>query len=312
MLDHQLTFGYGVRLLSMSILKGGSSATGEPIFTSSGLGIEVGVLVAPTDQPFRIGAALRSRLQTEVEPSSAVQPDDNGDFVVTRSSGEIAYLPVTATLPWDVNVGVAYQLGRPLNPHWIDPADALAQMKLEHERREEDRRQTYKTRLRAGEDLEALREAIDIERRKDRDELEQFQAEVRRRLKLRYKRMQRRYLLMSGALLISGPVGNAVGVESFLNQVVNRSGDELSYSPRIGLEGEAFPNLIKLRAGSYLEPTRFSTSEPRGHVTFGGDLKLFSWDVFGLWPDDYTWKLGAAVDWAQRYFVWAVSIGGWH
>lgn len=312
MLDHQLTFGYGVRLLSMSILKGGSSATGEPIFTSSGIGIEVGVLVAPTDEPFRIGAALRSRLQTEVSPSSAVQPDENGDFVVTRSNGEIAYLPVTATLPWDVNVGLAYQLGRPLNPHWIDPADALVQMKLEHKHLEEERNEAYKARLKAGEDLEELRKQIQAERAKDQDELEQFQAEVRRRLKLRYKRMARRYLLLSSALVISGPVGNAVGVESFLHQVVNRSGTELSYSPRIGLEGEAIANWLKLRGGSYLEPTRFATSNQRGHVTFGGDLKLFSWNVFGLWPEDYTWRLSAAVDWAQRYFVWAVSIGGWH
>jgi hypothetical protein len=312
MLDHQLTFGYGVRLLSLSILKGGNSATGQPIFTSSGIGIEVGVLVSPTDQPFRIGAALRSRLETEVEPSSAVQPDENGDFVVMRADGERAFVPVTATLPWDVNIGVAYQLGRPLNPRWIDPADALVHLKLEQKKREEERVETYKARLKAGEDLEELRDQIDAERRKDREALQDFAAEVRRRLKLRYKRMKRPYLLASSALVISGPVSNAVGVESFLHQVVNRSGEAIVFSPRLGLEGEAWPNWLKLRAGTYLEPTRFASSDPRTHFTFGGDLKLISWDVFGLWPSDYTWRLGAAIDVAERYFVWAVSVGGWH
>jgi hypothetical protein len=64
--------------------------------------------------------------------------------------------------------------------------------------------------------------------------------------------------------------------------------------------------------GSYLEPSRFETSTPRLHGTFGLDVKLFPWNVFGLWPPDYVWRLGLGADVADRYNSWGVTIGGWY
>ena len=124
--------------------------------------------------------------------------------------------------------------------------------------------------------------------------------------------MPQRYLLLSAALLISGPAKEAVGVDSFLAQEVNRSGEKVVYSPRLGAESEVWPGLVKLRAGTYLEPSRFRTSSARVHGTFGFDVRLLRWNVFGLWPDDYLWRISASADAAERYLIWGLSIGGWY
>jgi hypothetical protein len=97
-----------------------------------------------------------------------------------------------------------------------------------------------------------------------------------------------------------------------MTQVVNRSGQKTVMSPRLGLESGVIPEYLKLRAGTYLEPTRFEGSTPRGHVTAGLDVKLAVWNVFGLWPDNYMWRLGLGADVAHRYSTWGVTIAGWY
>jgi hypothetical protein len=99
-------------------------------------------------------------------------------------------------------------------------------------------------------------------------------------------------------------------------QRVERSGQEVSVSPRLGLEGEVIPGYLVVRAGGYDEPTRF-TSTPgasaRLHATGGFDVRIpIEWSVFGLLDDDTTFRVGGAVDGAPRYFGWAASAGLWH
>jgi hypothetical protein len=53
------------------------------------------------------------------------------------------------------------------------------------------------------------------------------------------------------------PVADAVGIESFLTQRVERSGRSTTVSPRIGVETEPWVNVFILRAGSYYEPSAF-------------------------------------------------------
>jgi hypothetical protein len=93
---------------------------------------------------------------------------------------------------------------------------------------------------------------------------------------------------------------------------VNRSGQRTVASPRFGIESGVIPEYLKLRAGTYLEPTRFDGSSPRAHFTAGLDLKLLVWNVFGFWPDDYMWRLGLGVDNAPRYYTFGVTIAGWY
>jgi hypothetical protein len=80
----------------------------------------------------------------------------------------------------------------------------------------------------------------------------------------------------------------------------------------VGIECGIVPERIKLRAGSYLEPTRFETSDMRVHATAGIDIKLFRWNVFGAWPDNYMWRVGLSGDAATRYYTFGLSVGGWY
>jgi hypothetical protein len=49
----------------------------------------------------------------------------------------------------------------------------------------------------------------------------------------------------------------------------------------------------------------------RVHGTLGADVRLFSWDFFGL-IDEFTLRAGAAADVAERYLNAGVGIGLWH
>jgi hypothetical protein len=80
---------------------------------------------------------------------------------------------------------------------------------------------------------------------------------------------------------------------------------------RFGAEGEPIENRLKLRVGSYLEPSRFAAGNARLHATLGSDVKLFSWDVFGI-IDPIELRVGAAVDVAVRYINYGISVGIWN
>ena len=126
------------------------------------------------------------------------------------------------------------------------------------------------------------------------------------------RRARENRLLIAAALTVTGPVKNGVGVESFFSQAVERSGRRMSWSPRLGVEGEPLAGGLLLRAGTYLEPTRFDTSSPRPHATAGFDVHVpVAWSVFGLFDDDTTFRVGGALDSAERYFAWTASLGIW-
>ncbi|MBT8482633.1 MAG: hypothetical protein HKP36_13700, partial [Myxococcales bacterium] len=122
----------------------------------------------------------------------------------------------------------------------------------------------------------------------------------------------RRYYLLTADLWFNGRVDNAVGVESLLFQTVQRSGEKITVSPRLGFETEVVPTRMKIRAGTYLEPTRFAQSSLRVHGTLGVDISLFKWNVFGLWPDDYRWQFTTALDVSRKYVSLSFGIGGWY
>lgn len=126
------------------------------------------------------------------------------------------------------------------------------------------------------------------------------------------RRARENKLLIAGALTVTGPVKNGVGVESFFSQAVERSGRRASWSPRLGVEGEPLADGLLLRAGTYVEPTRFDTSSPRPHATAGFDVHVpVAWSAFGLFDDDTTFRVGGALDSAERYFAWTASLGIW-
>lgn len=112
-----------------------------------------------------------------------------------------------------------------------------------------------------------------------------------------------RWLITAQVDLISS-VSNAVAARSLATTTApQRVGDTATFQPRLGAEWDTFPGLLRLRAGTWLEPSPFQDRNPRPHLT--GGFELF---VLRYWED---WSLTASFDLASRYSNWGVSIGFW-
>jgi hypothetical protein len=281
MFDGQLVLGAGVRAVSLALgARQGDATQDVNLFSTGSAGTEAGVLVAPLALPMRFALTARSVMAPNAAASSdAVKEDVDGKYVDFK---ERLYLPSTVELPWEVDASVALQLGRPLNQQWVNthhpPQEYLREEKLPDggKRWVNDRKHAEKL------------------------------------AKQKYDALPRQKLLIVASMLVSGPVQNAIGIESFLRQRVERSGEKASFTPRIGIEAEPFANAIQVRAGSYLEPTRFRAGQPRLHGTLGLDVRLFRWSVFGLLDEDTSWRIGGYGDVARNYLGWGVTAGMWY
>jgi len=311
----QLVAGVGLRLLTLTLQAAPADQRARSLFDTSGTGIELGVVWRPNLQPYRLGAAFRSAIDTKPSFNRNLLPTNDGDLVV-GSDGSTLYLPERVSLPWDVNVGAAVQFGkRPLNPVSRTIQDVAERARLTFRLRQLDRDEERERRLaeaRTGTERQAIETELNEEEARDAERLQRAYDDTREALSDSFAEVGRFYVLACASLLISGRVEDGVGVESFLDQKVHRSGEEIVFSPRLGAESEIWENQLKARMGTYLEPTRFSTTSSRAHVTVGADLRLLRWNVFGLWPDDYMWKIGGSLDLAENYLTWGVSIGGWY
>lgn len=321
-LGGQLALGAGLRLVNLDVTNPSAPAAERDLFNTFGAGAELGALWMPEGQPFRVGASLRSAVVSTPNPQSRLQPNAAGDRVVgDATTGNAFYLPDHAKMPWDLDVGAAVQLGRrPLNPRFIDPEIRnREQWRALKERARERRARALaaeKDLSSRGELSEDARRGIDAEFDSEAaaDELayDAIFDQTREGLRRRARAWPRHYVLVSSSLLVIGAVEDSVGVESFLQRVVARSGRTVGYSPRLGVESELIPRWLKIRAGSYLEPTRFALSQSRLHGTFGFDAKLLPWTVFGLFDDGTEWELSGSIDGSARYLSWGVGLGVWH
>jgi hypothetical protein len=320
--NDQLAVGVGLRILNLDVTTQGAALGDRALFSSGGAGVELGALFMPNGMPYRIGAAFRSGVSTVPDPQSPLTPN-GGDRVVGNLTdpANAIWLPDRIEQPWDLNLGLALQIGpRPFNVRFRDPKVPTDEARWDAQRRSAERaerRRRLIEALRAGTGPhEAAREALDADLDGDAalDELhvERVARDARAELKLRHTRLPRQYVLVSMSLVLIGTTKESVGVESFLQRVAARSGERVVSSPRIGLETEIIPYWVKIRAGTYGEPSRFATSRSRLHGTFGFDTKLFPWRVFGLFEDGTEWRLSTSIDAAPRYLGWGVSVGVWH
>jgi hypothetical protein len=321
--DGQLVAGLGLRTVWLTV----GGPTGETLVDVAGAGPEGGVLLRLAGQPWRLGLTARLPVET-ARPDALVA----AGFT----------LPRHIQLPWEVQAGAALQLGpRPLNRKWTNPHDverALRAQMLERRKareREQYEREVFDARIQMAQERTPPRVAElggsaaaaplpegtprdpafwqrESELR-DREERE-LHAEIARRESAReaeYRALTRRYLLISGETIFVGPVARGVGMESFLSQQEHASGRHVTVGFRAGIEGEPIAHWMQMRAGTYFEPSRFDGVPYRVHGTVGVDVRLFSWDVFGL-LEEFTLRTGASADVAERYLNVGIGLGLWH
>jgi hypothetical protein len=85
-------------------------------------------------------------------------------------------------------------------------------------------------------------------------------------------------------------------------------GTEDTVSARIGSELEGMPGRLRLRLGTYYEPSNYQDVAPRTHLTGGFEVRMFHTSLFG----EYDWALTGTVDSARDYFNVLVALGFWY
>lgn len=310
-LDGQLSVGGGLRAVVLSFdASQPDGVASDEILSMTGVAPEIGILVRPNWKPYRIG--LTYRMAVEGEHEGEVRPDHDG---IVRAGALI--VPRKVRLPWEVQLGFALQLGpRPLNPRWLEPRAHKAKMREQIAEERAQREEAYEAELSAIEDEvdRAFRaaEIADTEARLRAREQERLEDEsLRAERRARYWNWPRERITVLGEILVTGPSDNAVSLESFFAQVHKQSGGRPSFTPRLGIESEPVPDYLQTRLGTYIEPSRYEGRPARQHFTFGADLRLGRFSLFGLAPHQI-WRVSGAIDLAPRYRNLGVSIGAWH
>lgn len=109
-------------------------------------------------------------------------------------------------------------------------------------------------------------------------------------------------------VVTTGATSNGYGLEEFTFHQLQRSGRHVAVSVRGGVEYEWLPGRLRLRAGSYWEPERFDNVGGRLHGTFGTEVRVFEFYLWGYRRG----KIGLTADLATRYRNIGLSIGLWH
>ena len=114
--------------------------------------------------------------------------------------------------------------------------------------------------------------------------------------------------LLASDLLFTESSENAVGVESVLAQKMQPVGTHDTTSVRLGSELETLPGRLRLRLGSYYEPSNYEGVPSRTHLTGGFEVRMFHTSLWG----EYDWSLTYTVDSARDYLNMFVALGFWY
>jgi len=115
-------------------------------------------------------------------------------------------------------------------------------------------------------------------------------------------------LVVAADVVVTGATSRGYGLEAFGMQELQRSGRHAVFGVRVGVAGEVLPGRLRLRAGSYWEPGRFDDVSGRLHGTFGVDLRVLAFHLWG----PRRGRISITSDIASRYRNAALSIGLWH
>ncbi|MBI5533213.1 MAG: hypothetical protein HY898_10880 [Deltaproteobacteria bacterium] len=311
--NNQLNLGAGARGVWLNI-DSTTNSSSQNVLRMLGAAPEAGVLIKPDYLPWRIGATFRFPVNTPYQQGGSTTYDAQG---VQRAAG--LAVPQNVYLPWELQAGFAIQVGpRPLNPKWIDPGEQ------EDQGAEAVRSARAARRIVQQAELAVISDPAQRERRAAEFEREEAYLQQEEDIRLRkmadqmaaerrarYWNWPREYILVVAEALVTGATPNAVGLESFLSQTVERSGQNTTVTPRLGLEGEPVVGSIKTRIGTYLEPGRYTGSSSRQHFTFGFDIRVFEFKGYGILAPA-TYRISGMADLAPRYENFGVSFGAWH
>ncbi|HVT06923.1 MAG TPA: hypothetical protein VHO67_05680 [Polyangia bacterium] len=118
-----------------------------------------------------------------------------------------------------------------------------------------------------------------------------------------------RSLTVALDLTLVGAVENGYGMEAFAAKQLQISGRDVSPTPRLGLESEVIRGWLRLRAGTYLEASRFMETSARWHATGGFEVRVFA---FRLGGHERRVAVSGAADVASEYKNLGFSIGFWN
>jgi len=108
-------------------------------------------------------------------------------------------------------------------------------------------------------------------------------------------------------LVVTGSSPNAYGLQAFGQHELERSGRHTSLSPRGGTEYELLPGRLRVRGGTYWEPGRFEGVGGRIHATFGIEVRVLAFELWG----PRRGRITLTGDLASQYRNVALSIGFW-
>ncbi|HMG20791.1 MAG TPA: hypothetical protein VK607_05720, partial [Kofleriaceae bacterium] len=117
-----------------------------------------------------------------------------------------------------------------------------------------------------------------------------------------------RALTLAADVVLTGATSNGYGVEAFALHELQPSGRSLALGVRGGAVYEAKPGRLRLRGGTYWEPGRFEGVGGRWHATFGADLRLLQFKLWG----QRRGRISVMGDVASRYRNIVFDIGFWH
>jgi hypothetical protein len=234
-----------------------------------------------------VGAVVRTPLDSRPTTESRVETIDG-----VRTAQGLA-LPARVHVPWELDFGIAYQFGeRRSNVPWRETTGIRRNLESQLSNNSYVPPPTYDGPAYPplpSNPHAALRQAMANDR------------EAERRL---IRNQPRRYVLVSADAILYGKTDNGQGLVAFLTQKPERSGAHNSFGLRVGIESEVVQNRLKVRGGSYLEPSRFRAAYYRPHGTAGFDVRLFD-----LWR--WSFRLTGTVDLAPRFFDWGAAIAIW-
>ena len=116
-------------------------------------------------------------------------------------------------------------------------------------------------------------------------------------------------LTVAADVIVTGSTDNAFGLEAFGQHQLQRSGRNVSVGVRAGAEWELLPGRLRLRGGSYWEPSRFIGVPGRLHATAGIEVRVFQ---FMLWGKPRRGRITLTGDISSSYRNGGLSIGFWH